>query len=370
METASYVVIGAGLAGASTAWGLAEAGARDIVILEQEGAAGYHSSGRSAEMIRQVVPNADIGALAREGAAFSRNPGPDWDEGVRFEPNGSLLLGQGVSMASLRRDLEDARAHGLAAEFWTPDRCIERVDALEGASFEGAVWNPFDGMIDSTALLQGFLREARKRGAVLHLRRRAESIVPRGGRVVEVRTNEGPIRAEAVVNAAGPWAGEVGRMAGAGSLGLAPFRRHLFSTGPLAWARRDWPFVWDVEHDVYFRPESSGLLLSACDESQRQPEDAAVDPAVDALLARKLEAHLPRLADVPIARCWAGLRTMAADHSFVIGWDAKVEGFFWVAGLGGHGVTTSPAVGRLAARMLLRPGERPHANPFDPARLG
>ena len=138
--------------------------------------------------------------------------------------------------------------------------------------------------------------------------------------------------------------------------------------GPLPRARADWPFVWDVAHDVYFRPESGGLLLSPCDESELPPGIPDVDPAAIDLLHRKLSHHLPALADVPLARTWAGLRTFAPDKRFVIGPDPLLPGFFWAAGLGGHGVTTSHAAGALAAELVERP-ESDAGNPFSPARF-
>ena len=367
MESAEYVIIGAGLAGAATAYQLTQAGADGVLIVEQEDAPGIHSSGRNAAMIRQLTPDAQIAVLAREGADFVRRLPSHWDEPVQFDANGSLLLGLGPAARSLTRDLTEALRAGLQAEWRTADQCLAQVPVLEGAEFEGGVWCPTDGVVDAAGLLQGYLREARKRGARLSLRCAVEGFDIRNGRVEEVRSSEGLIRCKTVINAAGAWAGEIARRAGASDLPLAPYRRHLFVSGPLDWVKRDWPFVWDVAHEVYFRPEPPGLLLSPCDEAVVPPGMPAEDSAAVELLGQKLERHLPRLANITISRSWAGLRTQASDHKFVIGWDRAVEGFFWVAALGGHGVTASASVGSLAARLLLgRPVEK---NPFDPARF-
>ena len=178
----------------------------------------------------------------------------------------------------------------------------------------------------------------------------------------------GDIRPGVVVNAAGPWVGLVGQMAGATEIPFVPWRRHLFATGPMDNIDAAWPFVWDVAHDVYFRPESQGLLMSACDESAWEPCLPETDPSVIELLAEKLDKHIPKLADAPILNSWAGLRTMAPDRGFVIGRDAKTENLFWVGGLGGHGVTTSAAVGRLAAQLLTGELDAP-PSVFDPNRF-
>jgi D-arginine dehydrogenase len=120
--------------------------------------------------------------------------------------------------------------------------------------------------------------------------------------------------------------------------------------------------VWDLSHALYFRPEPPGLLLSACDETEQAPGPAATDAAVSEALANKLERYVPRLADLSIARSWAGLRTLSPDGGFVVGRDPILPGFVWCAGLGGHGVTVGPAVGRLAAEAALgRPSSPAHS---------
>jgi D-arginine dehydrogenase len=170
------------------------------------------------------------------------------------------------------------------------------------------------------------------------------------------------------VNASGAWANIIAEMAGARKMPLRPCRRHLYVSGPLSWVDKSWPFVWDVTHDIYFRPEGEGLLLCACDQTEVSPGDPPLDPSVKELLAEKIERYIPALSGVSISSGWAGLRTLSADGRFVIGWDPKVEGFFWVAGLGGHGVTTSSAVGALAADLILA-GPGKSSEPFRPARF-
>ena len=176
------------------------------------------------------------------------------------------------------------------------------------------------------------------------------------------------ILAKTLVNASGAWANVVAKLAGARELPLKPCRRHLFVSPPLAWVDPSWPFVWDVTHDIYFRPEGEGLLLCACDQTELPPGDPPVDESVKEMLAEKIEQFMPALSTVSINKGWAGFRTLTPDGRFVIGWDAKVENFFWVAGLGGHGMTTSAAVGELAANLLLSgPGNKSAA--FAPDRF-
>ncbi len=367
-RSAEVVIVGAGLAGAATAFFLAQRGVRDVLILEQESMPGVHASGRNAAMVRQVVPDPDVAALARAGADFIRSADHAPHRSVCYEQNGSLLLGVGPDWEGLRRDARRAREAGATVECLSPTEAMHRVPVLRDVELDGAVWCASDGVVDVAALLDRFLEGAREAGVRLHTDCRVTGFEVRSGHIAGVLTQDGPIYTNIVVNAAGAWAGEFGRLAGAAPIPLTPYRRHLFATGPLDWVVRRWPFVWDVSHDLYFRPESGGLLLSPCDDKAWSPEIPPVDPAIAELLAQRVTHYYPALATIPIKRAWAGLRTFAADRRPVIGWDPRLKGFFWVAGLGGHGVTVSGSVG-LRAAELVHAGPRLSGGAFDPGRF-
>ncbi|HUU28920.1 MAG TPA: FAD-dependent oxidoreductase [archaeon] len=364
--SARFVIIGAGLAGAATAYWLARLGETAVLILEQENQPGMHSSGRNAGMIRQLISDKEILSLAREGAKFFDRQAQDLEEPVPFSRTGSILAAGGERWKALLEEAERAGQVGVELEIWDSGRVNSLVPCTEGGIFEGGVFCPRDGVTDTDRLINMLLKAAQARGVRLVTGCAARGIEVQGAGIRGVETNQGFINTETVINASGPWAAIVGAMAGALPIPFAPLRRHLYYTGALSWVDPRWPFVWDVGVDVYFRPESAGLLLSPCDESEVKPGTPTVDPEMQDLLAAKLSASFPRLLEVPIARTWAGIRTFAPDRRFVIGWDPKIEGFYWVAGLGGHGVTTSPAVGELAARELCSaPGE----SSFSPKRF-
>jgi D-arginine dehydrogenase len=368
MASAQTIIVGAGFAGAATAYHLTHRGLADVILLEQETVAGVHSSGRNAAMIRQCVSDPSLAMLARAGAAFLHNLPSDWPLPVHFKENGSLLLGCGPGWRKLRQDAERGRSLGIDVTLWSAGQAKSRVRALEGAEFEGAVWCASDGVVDIHALLSGYLKAAAAKGAQIRYGaavRAVRSLQPGG---FEVMTDKERISAEVLVNASGAWANAIGAMAGAVELPLRPCRRHLFVSPPLDWVDRTWPFVWDISHDIYFRPEGNGLLLCACDQDELPACDPSVDIAAEELLADKINRFMPALANAPINRRWAGLRTLTPDGRFVIGWDPKVTGLFWVAGLGGHGVTTSSAVGALAAD-LISAGAGARSEAFSPARF-
>ena len=367
MQAYEFVIIGAGFAGAATAYHLSRRGVADILLLEQEAIPGFHSSGRNAAMIRQCVPDRYLLALTRDGSRFLRKLPHDWPEPVQFKQNGSLLLGSGEGWAKLRRDAKLGRSLGVEMDLWTPEQAKRHVPVLKEAEFDGAAWCGTDGVLDIHALLSGYLKAASARGTRIRYASVVQSIgAAEDGLTVVV--NGESIRARVVINASGAWANTIAKLAGAAELPLRPCRRHLFVSPPLDWVDRNWPFVWDVTHDIYFRPEGEGLLLCACDQTELAPGDPPVDEMVKELLAEKIAQHMPALSRVSISRGWAGLRTLSSDGRFVIGWDGKVKGLFWVAGLGGHGVTTSSAVGALAADLLLAgPGNQSEA--FSPERF-
>jgi D-arginine dehydrogenase len=344
METCQVAVIGGGLAGASTAYHLTRLGVRDVLVLEQEAMPGLHSSGRNAAMARQTaVPDA-VRPLAEEGVRFLTKPPDDLGEPPLLRPCGMLLLAQGARAARL----------AAAANTWLGrEEVEERVPVTKGGAFDGAVWGADDGVVDVARLLRAFLRAASRGGARFLPNSRVTAIEVEGGRIRGLRAGALRVAAGHVVDAAGAWAADVAALAGAGPFPLKPCRRHLFLSGPLDGMDRDWPIVWDLSHDFYFRPEGAGLLLSPCDETPWAPGLPPTDAAASSALASQLASFMPRLSDLLLARAWAGLRVLTPDGAFVLGRDEQVEGFVWCAGLGGHGMTTSPAVGRVAAEAVL-----------------
>ena len=322
MESHRYVIVGAGLAGAATAFHLKQRGVTDVVLLEKEGVAGVHSSGRNASLLREKVDHPDLQGLAHEGAAALRSG----DLGA-FQRNGSVLLGLGDTDVS--RLVPLARGKGL--------HC------------------PDDGLVDVAGVLATYLEGHDVRWGTPLKRFRREL----GGLVLT--TSAGEMRADVLVNAAGAWAGVVG------AIPMTPTNRHVFVTEPLAGLDPRWPFVWDVKAGLYFRPELGGLLLCACDETPAGPGEYREDPGMAGLLQGRVRALQPGLPPYKVAYRWVGQRTFSPDRNLVLGFDPREPRLFHVAGLGGHGVTISFALGRLAAEQLLR-GTSP-AGAFLPARV-
>jgi glycine/D-amino acid oxidase-like deaminating enzyme len=348
---AEVVIVGGGFAGAATAYALTRAGIGDVLVLERERSFGYHASGRNAALCRQIVEDEGVTALTVRGAAFLRSPPAGFSDVPLLAQVGSILLLDTAAAADALATR--VRAHGVAGERMTPAAVVARLGYLSGITAGGAVAIPTDGVIDIHALLEGYLRAARRGGARTVTGCDVSGFRPGDADPVVVDTSQGPVAARCVVTAAGAWAGPVGERAGAAPAGLSPIHRHLFVTEPVPSLDRRAPFVWHIGADpFYVRPEGPGFLVSSCDATLAEPHDAVPQPDAVATLADKLTRTAPALADLGVARTWACLRTFAGDGRPIIDWDADVPWLFWVAGLGGHGATASAAIGELAASRI------------------
>ena len=350
------LIVGAGFAGTSTAFHLSQHFSGSILLIEKEECPGFHASGRNASLVLQSTANREI----RQVVAASRSAYDELSKEVGFEPHGSLLLGR-------KDQLEDIREPDLiTSEYRDPQEIYRQVPQLKGHEFEAALWTPSDGVMDISLLLQFYLAGARSRGARLWLN--CELLNIRGEGPYRLETSRGTIEANYLVNAAGAWAQQVARMAGALPVPLSPFKRHLFVLDEVSSLSPSQPFVWSLAQNFYFRPESGGLLISICDEEETTGLEPTVSPDISQALAELVWLELPTLREATQREVWSCFRTKAPDDSFVIGWDSAAENFFWVAGLGGHGVGSSWELGRLAAERFVNPTHTAR-QPFDPSRF-
>lgn len=350
MKNPRVVIIGGGFAGASCAWHLTQRNIDNVIVLEREDLPGMHASGLNASMIRQFGEDATIVPLKVEGARFAFNPPRHWGEIVGHV--GSLLLFKKKSLKEVEAGIKQLKDLGVDSKILDPQKASQKIPLLEGADFDYAVWTPSDGVADINTFLWMYIRDAKEHGARLELKQTVESI-SRKGEVFVVKTERGVFEADILVNASGAWASEVAALAGGRQIKIQPYRRHLYNTIVMDWVDPNWPFVWDIENQYYFRPESGGLLLGPADEDPSEPCVPSTSHEVRELLAEKLSKFCPRLANVTIAKEWAGLRTFAADRRFVLGEDPTCKNFYWAVALGGFGVTTSYSVGRIVVDAII-----------------
>ncbi|MFO1338599.1 MAG: FAD-binding oxidoreductase [Burkholderiaceae bacterium] len=361
-QSADFIVIGAGIAGASAAAWLAQS-AR-VAVLEAEPQAGYHATGRSAALYSAIYGNETIRALTRASQGFFHAPPPGMAAVPLLRRRDTLFLVGPGQQAQAEHFLAAAdireRTRALGA-----DEVLARVPVVQRERVAGAVLDEGSADIDVDALHQGFLRQARAAGAELRLASGLRALERDGAGWLAHTADGGGWRAPVVVNAAGAWADGVAALAGVAPVPLQPLRRTAVLVDvPLGLDASAWPAVVAIDESQYFKPDAGLLLISAADETPSPPCDAQPEELDVAVAVARFETLTGR----PVARVrhrWAGLRVFSPDRTPVVGFEPAVPGFFWCAGQGGYGIQTSPALGRAAATLALG-----RALPQDLADLG
>jgi len=344
-------IVGGGIAGASLAYELSPL--CRVLLLEQESQPGYHTTGRSAALFSEIYGNATIRALTRSSRRMLEDPPAGFCETPLLSPRGVLMVGREDQMAKVIAEAAGASAMSNDVQVVGPDFVFAKVPMLKPGVIAGAMHEPGAMDIDVHALHQGFLRGAKARGAALILDASLEQL-ERDGDSWLLATRDRRWRAAIVVNAAGAWADAIAIKAGAKPLGLTPLRRTaLLVDPPINMRIHEWPTVVDIDEQFYFKPDAGKLLLSPADETPSLPCDAQPDEMDIAVCIDRIQT-VATLDVRRINHSWAGLRTFAPDRTPVVGFDSVQPGFFWLAGQGGYGIQSAPAMAQVAASLITR----------------
>jgi glycine/D-amino acid oxidase-like deaminating enzyme len=349
----SILIIGAGFAGAASAYFLSQLPGVQIRLVEREESFGLHASGKNAAMLRQAVPDLQTAQWIQETLAFLQNPPPDGWEDSLYQKTGSLLLGPSQKLRDLDQILREV---GGQAQWISPQGSLSPMPPwLQGifpAGDKGEVlYCPDDGVIQLQSFLNYLLSSAKKRGVEIFYRSEVTAI-RLVGEVWEVDHGEKKFFADGIVNGAGAWCDRLLRMAGLPPLNLTAYRRHLFKSRGWNFSNDGLPLVWDVGREVYFRPDEDELMLSPGDESPHPSTDPLVDPQAEAWLRKKLRDAFPGLGIPPLADAWACLRTKGMDGKMYVNQLHEKPGYFCISGLGGHGVGASMGLGRMIQNLI------------------
>jgi sarcosine oxidase subunit beta len=367
--TAGVVVIGGGVVGCSIAYHLARRGQRDVVVVERE-AVGAGTTSKAAGGIRaQFATETEI-RFSLESIRVFESFEEEFGADPGYRKIGYLFL---VSDEADLRGFEARMALqgslGVDVRLITPKEAQELVPALRVDDLIAAVWGPQDGMAGPAEITSGFARRARELGAHIVEGVEVTGIELAGGRVRGITTSGGAIATPVVVNAAGPAAARVGRLAGL-EVQVHPRRRHIFFTEPFPEIPGPVPLTTDRASGFYFRKEMEQVLLSPGDVHDVGDDlSATVDWSMMEEAVEKAIHRLPSLERARIAGGWAGLRPLTPDDHAIIGPAPSLEGFFLAVGFGGHGFQHSPATGRLVAEWLLDGKPSMDLSLFDPGRF-
>lgn len=343
------MVVGGGIAGVSAAYELAAD--RSVRLLEMEPTLAFHTTGRSAAMFAESYGGPVIRLLTTSSRSFLEDPPAAFDAPL-LTGRPMLVVGPPGRAAAVVALEEEVRRHVPDVRCVGPEEALEICAVLDPAFVELAMLDPGAQDIDVHALHQGYVRGLRARGGEICVGAGVVALERSAG-VWRVTDGQGGRHgAPVVINAAGAWCDTVARLAGVIPIGIRPLRRTLFTALPPEGVDTGrLPLTADVDMTFYFKGEGPQLLCSPADETHSNPCDARPEMAdIAAALDRINAATTLRIRHVRSS--WAGLRSFVADGVPVAGFDTRAEGFFWLAGQGGYGIQTAPALSRVTASLI------------------
>jgi D-arginine dehydrogenase len=349
-RNADFIVIGAGIAGLSVAYELSQHGA--VVVLEAESAAGYHSTGRSAAIMSENYGPANWRGLVTASRSFLEMPPEGFSDVPLLSPRGALFLALEHERDALRAQADDLARRGASFDVMTAGEALTLCPVIRAEKFTQALYEPDCMDIDTDALMNGYGRALRRRGAQVLMNSRVGRLA-RDAAGWRVWTDQAEFCGAIVINAAGGWVQQVARIAGLGYRNVVPFRRTAVTFDPPACSDiRTWPMTFDVAETFYFKPEAGRIMVSPVDTEPSEPCDAQADELETAIAIDRI--HTFTTMEVrAISHKWGGLRTFAPDNEPVVGPDPEAESFIWLAGQGGNGVMGGAAAARLAASLAI-----------------
>lgn len=351
--TADVVVIGGGVMGASTAYHLGLRGCQDVLLLERESFFGTQATGRCAGGIRYQFSTEINVRLSQLSLPMLDRFEEELGQPIDRRRTGYLfLLTSQESVTSFREIVAMQRRLGVSTEWLTPDAIAARVPLLNLEGVLAATNHADDGLADPNSVVQGYVSGARRLGVRLLTDVDVTDIHVEGGEIRGVVTNQGQVATPVVVNAAGPWAGEVGKLAGV-DIPIVPLRRQIAVTGPLPQVPPDFPFVIDFDQSLYFHPEGDGLLTGMSNPHEEIGFDQSVDSEWELVHLEAAMERLPLLEQAGIASRWAGLYEVSPDAHPILGRVPQVGGLYCVGGFSGHGFMHGPICGLLLAEEIL-----------------
>lgn len=358
---ADFLVIGGGIAGASVAFFLAPHGR--VILLEREAQPGYHSTGRSAALFDESYGSPQVNALTRASRAFFEAPPAGFCDVPLLSPRGAITVAEPGQEAALQDYWEQLQRTTPGATLLTTEQACAIIPVLRPENVLGATLSPDPADMEVDALHQGYLRGIARAGGTVVCQAEVTALAYQDG-LWQAQAGGRSYEAPTVINAAGAWVDVIARLAGVQPIGLQPKRRSaMIFAPPEGLDCRRWPMAFGIAEDWYFKPDAGALLGSSANVDPVEPQDVQPEELDIATAIYAIE-EITTLQIRRPTRTWAGLRSFVADGDLVGGFEPQAAGFFWVAGQGGYGVMTSPAMGEACA-AIARGQEMPaHLSDF------
>ncbi len=369
IKTADVVVIGGGVIGCSTAYNLAKLGAGKVVVLEKNYLASG-ATGRCGAGMRMQWGTETNCLLSRESVKMlSHLPEIlNVNVDIEFTQNGYLMPAYSEKMAEqFKKNLVLQNSLAIPARWVTPEESLEIVPFLNTKGMFGATYCAEDGHCNPFKVTEAYAQAAQNLDVEIYTDTEVQGIVTKNGKIISVRTNQGTIQTDTVVNAAGGYAKTVGRMVGV-ELPIFPERHEILVTEPVEPTME--PMVMSFYHNLYCQQSPHGSFIMGIGHPN-EPESYNIKSSWQFLrdMAERLVEILPPLAGLNVVRQWAGLYDMCPDRTPILGSSPALDRFFTAAGFSGHGFMISPITGQLMAEMVVG---KPTAFPiqmFDAGRF-
>jgi sarcosine oxidase, subunit beta len=367
-ESASVVIVGAGIVGASVAYHLSARGCRDVVVLEKAATEIAGSTARSAGGVRhqfasEVNIRMSLYSIERLKHFMQETGGYAGLKQIGY----LLLFSDREAWLQNQRGVALQQSLGVRSRTLSPQEARSLMPRMRINGLLGATFCSDDGYCDPYGIATGYLAAAIRKGVRLQRATPCLGIRKKGGRLVSVETPSGTIACETIINAAGPWSRVVGALAGL-DVPVLPFRRCVYMTEALP-GLAAFPFTIDSASGFYMRPEGEKLLLGVTNEAEPPGENFDVDwDWLETVLARGC-ARFPFIEKTGIVprNCWAGLYENTPDHLPILGRHPELPSYIDASGFSGHGVMHSPATGMLIAEEVL--DGRAHTIDIDDLRI-
>lgn len=338
--------------GVSIAYHLALRGVEGVVVFERQELLGAGSTGKCAGGIRLQFSTAANVAMSKISVAALKRFEEELGEPVDFRQNGYLfVLTDEGALETFRRNAERQRKMGVPVQVLSPEDARKLVPEMRIDDLVGATFCDQDGIASPHAIVQGYAKKAKELGARFLRSAEVTSMEISARRVKGLEVNGEHWGVGLVVNAAGPWAAQVGEMAGV-HVPVEPVRRMLFITHPMEWIPDTFPMLIDWSTGVYMHKESGGMLVGESDPDEPPSFNQQVDWDFLADVSEHAILRVPRLAEARVRRGWAGLYEVSPDHNAILGHVPELENFICANGFSGHGMQHAPAAGLAIAELV------------------